>query len=392
MKYDFDEVIDRRNTDCVKWDKPAREYGCDDIIPMWVADMDFRAPKQVIDKVVECAKFGVYGYTDAGSKFNDSIISWVKRRHGVDVKKEWIFTTPGVVPAVSTAVLAFTAPGDKILIQTPVYFPFFHCIQDNDRVVVESSLKEIDGKFYMDFEDMEKQFASGVKMMILCSPHNPVGRVWTKDELEKLGNLAVKYDVKIVSDEIHSDIVFKGSKHHSMISISDEITKRTIVSMAPSKTFNVAGLSASYVIVPNEELKSRMQKVISGVHIGGLNLFGAEALSVCYNEGEEWLDALLEYLEENSRFVTDYINNNIPGVKTSLLEGTYLMWIDFRELGLDQKELNRMLIEDAKVMFNDGATFGKEGVGFMRMNIGTSRSIIEEGLKRIEKAVKKLKK
>lgn len=390
MKYNFDESIDRRGTNSVKWDYLAKVFKNTEVIPMWVADMDFAAPQPVIDAVVKRAKHGVYGYTEKSSSFYYSAAEWIKKRHGWQISSDWITVCPGVVPTLNFSILALTEPGDKVLLQSPVYPPFFASIKNNNRVIIDSPLKFQDNKYVMDFKDLETKLGSGVKLMLLCSPHNPVGRVWSREELEKVGALCSKYNVTIISDEIHSDLIYSNYKHTPIASMSNELAERTITCIAPSKTFNIAGLATSMTIIPNSLLQDRFKGYLNQLGIEMSNLFGITALEAAYNDGEEWLDQVMAYLEGNLNFLTDYIGSRIPRIKVPRLEGTYLVWLDCRELGMNQKELVDFFINKAKVGLNDGAAFGAVGEGFMRMNIACTRSLLEEGLIRIEKAVNSL--
>lgn len=387
MAYDFDKIIERKNTNCVKWDFVDNYLGEKDVLPMWVADMDFPSPKPVIDAIKKRAEHEVYGYTDRSEAYYQSMIDWMLERHDWEIKKEWIAFIPGVVPAINMAVLAFTQPGDKIIVQSPVYFPFFAAVENNKRKLVNNQLKLENDRYVMDFEDLEKKIDSKVKMLILCSPHNPVGRVWTKDELIRLGEICLKNNIIILSDEIHSDIVYKGSKHIPIASISEEFAQNTITCIAPSKTFNVAGLATSNVIIPNEELLAKFNQMIENIHIGMTNIFGAVALEAAYTYGKEWLDELLVYLLGNTHYAINFIEDRIPKIKVIKPEGTYLLWLDCRELGMKQNELNQFMLKKAKVALSDGSVFGPGGRGFLRMNIGCPRVILKEGLERIERAV-----
>ncbi|MGE5677067.1 MAG: MalY/PatB family protein [Pseudomonadota bacterium] len=390
MIYNFDAGIDRKGTSSVKWDYLEKIFGNKEVIPMWVADMDFAAPQPVIDAVVERAKHGVYGYTEKPASFYTSVTRWVKKRHGWHVSSDWITVCPGVVPALNLCVQAFTEPGDKVLLQSPVYPPFFASIRNNDRVLVNSPLRLIDNKYTIDFEDLETKLAGGVKAMIICSPHNPVGRVWSREELEKVGALCVKYNVLLISDEIHSDLIYKNYKHTPAASLAPEISERTITCLAPSKTFNIAGFATSLAIISNKELRDKFNRYLAQLGFDSTNLFGITALEAAYNYGEEWLDQALAYLEGNLDFLMNFLAEKLPRIKVSRPEGTYLVWLDCRDLGMKQKELVNFLIHKANVGLNDGTAFGDDGEGFMRMNIACTRSTLEEGLKRIEKAVNSL--
>lgn len=390
MKYDFDKIIERRGTNSLKWDYLDRVFKNTDVIPMWVADMDFTAPQPVIDAIEKRAKHGVYGYTEKPSSFYHSASEWLKKRHGWDIKTEWITVCPGVVPALNFCILALTGPGDRVLLQSPVYPPFFASIKNNERIPVDNPLRIQNDKYVMDFEDLEKKLSEGVKLMLLCSPHNPVGRVWNAEELLKVGELCRKYEVVIVSDEIHSDLVFSAYRHIPLASLSEELAQRTITCIAPSKTFNIAGLGVSMTITSNARIKEIIDRYINRMGIGMTNLFGITASEAAYSQGEEWLDQVLTYLEGNLDFFEDFINTSLPQIKFLRPEGTYLVWLDCRGLGLKQKDLVDFFINKARVGLNDGSPFGLAEEGFMRMNIACSRSLLEEGLERIKKAVDNL--
>ncbi|MTT33086.1 putative C-S lyase [Terrilactibacillus sp. BCM23-1] len=389
MVYNFDEVIDRFGTGSSKWDKLEQLFGSKEVLPVWVADMDFRVPEQVVNALRERVDHGIFGYTNNTEPYFNAVINWMKRRHDWQIKKEWICHSPGIVTALNLIVSGFTEPGEHVLIQTPVYHPFKHAIENHDRVCVTNSLKVEDGKYKMDLEDLEEKFKKyDVKCMILCSPHNPVGRVWTKDELLALADLCLKYDVLVVADEIHADLVFEGSKHICFASLSDEIKNKTIVCTAPSKTFNIAGLQHSNIIIPNPQLRSQFKKEANKFELSQPNSFGPTATEVAYNQGEEWLDACIDYIYENYKYAKDYFEKNIPELSMSELEGTYLAWVDCRKLGLNRKELEQFMIREAKVGFNQGAMFGGEGEGFVRFNLACPRQIVKEALTRLEQAIK----
>jgi cysteine-S-conjugate beta-lyase len=390
MKYNFDEVIDRTHTNSLKWDGLEKRYGDKDLLPLWVADMDFKAPQPVIDAIIKQAQHGIYGYTITPDSFYESLISWLKKRHSWDVKKEWLTFSPGIVPALSVIIRAFSDPGDKIIVQTPVYYPFFTVAKQNDREVIENELS-FDGTHYtMDFEDLESKMTPDVKLLILSNPHNPVGRVWTKEELIKLGQICRKHDVLMISDEIHSDLIRKGYTHTPLADLSEELREHSITCLAPSKTFNLAGLYASVLVIPNRDHRTKFQRLLQNQATNAPNTFAVPAFEAAYREGEEWLEQLLHYLEENYLFLKNFVNERIPNVKVVEPEGTYLIWLDFRKLGLDSRELKKLMQKEAKVALNEGYTFGDAGEGFERINIACPRSILEEALKRIEKAVKKI--
>jgi cystathionine beta-lyase len=380
----FDKIVERRNTKSIKWDSVER-----DILPMWVADMDFEVPESVIQAVKKRAEHGVYGYTVPGDTYYDAIIEWWRKRYNYEIKKEWINYSPGVVPAINMLIRAFTHPGDKVILQVPVYHPFFTAVSNSGCEILENPLKLEDGRYVMDFEDLEDKLKdSKVKVMILCSPHNPVGRVWTKDELTILGSLCLKHGVIVISDEIHCDLVYKDYRHTPFTSISDAIALNSVVCTAPSKTFNLAGFQVSSIIIPNPELRKKFSDVLESNGIGTPNIFGIEAAEAAYKYGEQWLDELIDYLEGNLNFLLDYVKNNIPQIKVIRPEGTYLVWVDCKELNMNYEELHQFFLKEAKVWFNEGYIFGQEGQGFERINIACPRSILAEALNRIEKAVK----
>jgi cysteine-S-conjugate beta-lyase len=389
MKYNFDALIDRRNTNSVKWDLLNEEFKRDDIIPMWVADMDFVSPPEISEVLSNRIEHGVFGYAMRPSSFYESIIYWLKYKHEWNIEKDWILNTPGVVPALSVAIFALSNPGDKIIIQPPVYQPFYSVIEKNGREVVINNLKLENGKYVMDLGDLESKIDSKVKMLLLCSPHNPVGRVWTRSELKALGSLCLKHNIIILSDEIHSDLVYPDNKHIPISALSQELAQITLTCMAPSKTFNIAGLSTSYVVIPNKDMLLKFSNTLVGLGIGSGNIFGIAALEAAYLNGEKWLNELILYLEENADYMVDYVNNNISGVTISKPEGTYLGWLDCRKLEMDSEKLKEFMIHVAKVGLSGGSIFGEAGEGYMRINFGCPRSILIQGLDRIKNAIDK---
>lgn len=390
MIYDFDEVVERNNTGSVKWDYRDEVFGSKDVIPMWVADMDFRSPQPVIDAIKKRAEHGIYGYPARMPSYYDSITNWMEKRHGWKIEREWISTSPGVVPAINLCIRAFSHPGDKVVVQSPVYYPFFSAVENNGRRLVKNPLKFEDGRYAMDFEDLEKNIDPRTRMLILCNPHNPVGRVWTREELSRLGDICLRHDLVIVSDEIHCDLVYEGHKHVPMASVSDELAMQTITCTAPSKTFNIAGLSTSTVIAKNEKLLSRYETALLDAGLLSGNVFGMVALEAAYTHGEEWLDQLLVYLKGNVDYAERYVRERIPRVKFVRPEGTYLALLDFRDLAMDQDDLNDFMVKEARIGFDDGAMFGSECDGFERMNLACPRSILETAMKNLERAVNSL--
>jgi cystathionine beta-lyase len=388
--YDFDKIINRYGTNSMKWDGLKETFEQDNLLPLWVADMDFEVSPAISKGLEKRVKHPIYGYMHWSDEYYKSVIGWMKRRHGWEIHKDWIVFTPGVVPAVSYAIKALTDIGDSVIIQTPVYHPFKTTIENNGRNVVTNPLIYKDGTYYMDLEDLERKIDSKTKVLILCSPHNPVGRVWTKKELNELGQICLKNNIIIISDEIHFDLIYKGNTHTVMADISPEIRDNCIVCTSPSKTFNIAGLQISNIIIPNEELREKYSMELEKDHIGRANVFGQEALIAAYNESEDWLDSLMEYLEENKNFFIDFIETRIPQLKTIRPEGTYLLWIDCSGLNMSSDELNEFFLNKCKLALNSGEMFGEEGKLFQRFNIACSRAVLEEAFMRIEKAVKEI--
>ncbi|OIK12979.1 cystathionine beta-lyase [Bacillus sp. MUM 116] len=390
MKYNFDQEINRMKTACEKWDDLETRFGVNDVLPMWVADMDFKAPPAVIETLKERVEHGIYGYTYRPDSYFEAIVDWVSRRHQWSIQKEWITHSPGVIPALAFLLRSLTQPGDKIIVQSPVYHHFFRVIESQGRTVVNNPLSYEDGRYTMDFADLEAQIDSSVKMLILCSPHNPVGRVWTREELTLLGEICLKHNILIVSDEIHFDLVYNEYKHVPIASISEALAKQTITCFSPSKTFNIWGVQTSVVIIPNCDLRERYNREINSMAIGWATPFGIAALESAYRFGEEWLDQLIDYLKGNVDFVESYLQNNIPQIKLVKPEGTYLLWLDFRELGFCMEELDQFMLQKARLALNEGHIFGQGGEGFMRMNIACPRTTLEKALLQLERAVKQL--
>jgi cysteine-S-conjugate beta-lyase len=398
MKYDFDQVISRKNTDSAKWSAVKMIFGSEDVIPMWVADMDFPAAQPIVEALKNRSEHPFYGYTQAGPSVVKAVVDRMKRKYNWKIKPEWVVFTPGVVTAISAAIKSLTHPGDEIILQEPVYYPFFSCVKNNGCQIVTNQLKFKDNWYEMDFADLESKFkpqgamhlgSSRIRAVVLCNPHNPVGRVWGREDLIKLGKIVIRNGATVISDEIHCELLMKGYKHTPFASISKEFEQNSIVCMAPSKTFNLAGLSASSIIIPNKKLRDGYQEA-GMTH--GINLFGVTALEAAYRYGDEWLEQLLDYLQGNLDFTTRYFKEKIPQIKPVPLQGTYLLWLDCRGLGMDDKTLSDFMKEKAKVGFDDGVMFGLGGSGFERMNIACPRPILREALQRIEKAVNNLKK
>ncbi len=387
MKYNFDEIIDRKNTACIKWDFSKDFLGEDDLLPMWVADMDFKTPDFIAMAVQERAAHEIYGYSARPEGYYSSIINWVNIKHQWKIEKDWIIFSPGIVPAVNLAVLAFTLPGDEIIVQPPVYFPFFSAVKDHERTLVYNHLKLENGRLSMDFKDLEKKITSKTKLIIVSNPHNPGGSAWTKSELTQLAEICLSRNILILSDEIHSDLVFKPFRHTITAALSEEIANHTITMIAPSKTFNLAGLSTSSVIISNPELRKTFKDVLEKFHLGQGNIFGAVASQAAYSHGGEWLEQLMDYLKGNVIFIDEFLKKNIPSVKMIIPEATYMVWLDFRELNLSAQDLKELILKKAKLGLVEGTMFGPGGEGFQRMNIACPRSFIEEAMQRLNQAV-----
>ncbi|MDR7870358.1 MAG: MalY/PatB family protein [Tissierellaceae bacterium] len=391
-KYD-DDSINRCNSKSVKYEEMDLNFGKNDLIPLWVADMDVKSPEFMIDAIKKRADHGIFGYSKRMPEFYDSVVNWLDCRHGLKVSKDSIEYGPGVVFLLNMMIRKFTEEGDKIIIQPPVYYPFFNIIKGNNREIVENNLILKDGKYYMDFEDLkEKASNPDCKMMILCSPHNPGGRVWTKEELEELGKICIDNGVLIVADEIHYDLVYKPNKHIPFASISEEFLNNSITCTAPSKTFNIAGLHSAFCIINDKDKMAIYKKELGLLDLNRSNVFSQEVTQVLYEQGHEWVDGLVEFLKGNVDYTINYINENIDGIKALELEGTYLVWMDCRELGLNKEELDDLFISKAGLACDGGHWFGKVGEGFMRMNIACSRSMIEKALENLKNAVAQLNK
>jgi len=398
IKYDFDCVHSRANTNCAKWDFVKPLFGSDDVIPMWVADMDFPTAQPIVDALEKRAAHPFYGYTMSGQGLIKSVVDRVQKKYGWKIKPEWVVFTPGVVSALTAAVKTLTHPGDEIVLQEPVYYPFFTAVKANGCQVSTNLLKFSRGRYEMDFTDLKSKFESKGGMMrgssraravILCNPHNPIGRLWDKEDLTKLGEIVIGAGATVISDEIHCELLFKGYKHTPFGSISKDFEEHSIVCMAPSKTFNLAGLGASSIIIPDKKLRAGFSEATAGM-VHGPSLFGLVAMEAAYRYGDEWLAQLLDYLQGNLDFTLAYFREKIPAIKAIKSQGTYLLWLDCRALKLDDKALSDFMKQKAKIGLDDGFMFGQGGSGFERMNIACPRSILAEALGRIEKAVKAL--
>jgi len=397
MLYDFDAMINRKNTNSMKWDKSIKLFGSDDLINMWVADMDFPCPEPVVKAVKERAEYPVYGYSFPPDSLYDAIVERLDRVYGWKIKKEWIVFTAGVVNGLYTAVGAFTNPGDEVVVQPPVYYPFLNAVKDNGCQVLYNHLLFDGERYAMDLANLEELFkpvttfparSPRIKSLILCSPHNPVGRVWSKEELAALGEICLKNNCMLISDEIHSELLVDDVKHTVTATISPELEQHTITFMSASKTFNLAGLATSFAVIPNDHWRNEFIKSRAGHNNG--NLFGFAALEAAFRHGDEYLEELLVYIKDNIKFFTGYIESKIPGLKVIKPEGTYLVWVDMRSLGMNALELQDFIRTKARLALDDGYAFGPGGEGFQRFNLACPRIVVQQALERLEEAVSKL--
>lgn len=386
MKYNFDEIINRSNTACVKYDLRKLFFETEDVIPMWVADMDFRTPDFIMHAIRERAGHEILGYSIRPESYFSSLINWLKRRHNWDIQKEWIIFSPGVVPAVNMAVLAFSKRLDKIIIQPPVYFPFFDAVKKHGRKLVYNQLMMDNGRYRMDYENLEQLCREGARMLILSNPHNPAGNAWTADELRRMAGICLKYNTLIISDEIHGDLVNRGYKHTVVASLSPEIAAQTITMTAPSKTFNLAGLATASVIISNPVLKKKYRKVLDALHIELGNVFGNVASEAAYTHGDEWLGQLLDYIDGNIHTLIDFATKHLPQVNVIYPEATYMAWLDFSATGMNDKELKKFMIEKAGLGLNEGTQFGPGGEGYMRINLACPRATLLKALEQLKTA------
>ena len=384
----FDKVINRKNTRCLKYDFAERRGMPKDVLPLWVADMDFETSSYVEDALVERAKEGIFGYSEVQTPYFEIVRDWMKKHHDWDVQEKWLIKTPGIVMALAMAVKAYTKPGEGVLLQLPVYYPFSEVIKDNGRNVVSNTLYlGEDNRYHIDFEDFERKIIEeNIKLFFLCNPHNPVGRVWSKQELTQIGDICVKHGVIVVSDEIHQDFVFKG-KHTVFASLKKEYEDISITCTSPSKTFNLAGLMMSNIFIANRELRHNFRRELDAAGISQLGIMGLVACEAAYKNGEVWYQAMLSYVKENIAFTKEFVEKNLPDVTMIDLEGTYLVWLDFRKTGLSVDELEHRVIHKAKLWLDSGKIFGECGIGFQRINVACPRSILEDALNRIKAAI-----
>jgi cystathionine beta-lyase len=389
-QYNFDEIIDRRGTSCLKHDFGMERKGRDDLLPMWVADMDFRLPEEVIWDIQERVSHGIFGYTDPKQDYRDALRGWFKRRHGVEIMDEWNIITPGVVYAIATAVRALTSEGDSVLIQQPVYYPFREEIELNNRKVVNNRLLYKNGRYEIDFDDFERKVREEhVKLFILCSPHNPVGRVWSRDELKRMADICRENDVYVFADEIHADFVYEGFRHTSYLELGDEYRERLIIGTSPSKTFNIAGLQIVNILIPNKRVRDACRKENRAAGYSQCSAIGLTATISAYTKGDRWLDELIPYLEGNVNFVRAFLRENLPKVHLVEPEGTYLVWLDFSEVTQDPAVLKRLIVDKARLWLDSGRIFGGETALFERINIACPRAVVEQAFEQLYEAMSK---
>ncbi len=390
MSYNFDEIIDRRNTNSIKYDFAKQRGKPEDAIPLWVADMDFKTLPEVTEALVKVSEHGIFGYSEVKEDYFNTLYSWYSEHFGWSIKPEWLVKTPGVVFAIAMAVKAFTDKGDGVMIQQPVYYPFSETILSNKRILVNNLLQYVNGSYKMNFEDFENKIIDNkVRLFILCNPHNPVGRVWTRDELVGIGDICIKHGVTVISDEIHADFIYDGYKHLIFASLKPEYADMTITCTAPSKTFNLAGLQVSNVFIQNRNMKFLFEQEIIKSGYSQLNTMGLVACHAAYKYGGEWLSQLKSYLSDNLSFIRSFLSENLPGVRLVEPQGTYLIWLDFSALGLSDNDLENLISNEARLWLDNGLMFGEEGRGFQRVNIACPREILARALKQLESAINK---
>ena len=388
MKYDFDTVIDRNHTNCLKYDFKTERGMEEDVLPLWVADMDFQTLPEIRSRLQEVVSHGIFGYSDGKEDYFAAVQGWYVRHFGWEIKKEWLIKTPGVVYAIATAVAAYTNEGDAVLIQQPVYYPFGQMIRENKRKLVNNPLQQRNGHYEIDFEDFEQKIVEHhIKLFLLCSPHNPVGRVFEEWELKKLGDICIRHQVIVLSDEIHSDFTYPGHTHHVFASLGEAYENQCVICTAPSKTFNLAGLQISNILIPNEKLRHAFESAVTRTGYSQVGIMGLVATQAAYEHGDEWVTELKAYLYENLKFVREYLKENIPQIRLIEPEGTYLLWLDFRGLGLAEKELEELVVKKAKLWLDRGTVFGPEGRGFERINIACPRSTLKQALDQLKNAI-----
>jgi len=380
MKYNFDEIVQRRGSNSYKWDTATNN----DILPMWVADMDFRTAPAIIETLHHRVEHGIFGYTKVPDYYYQATIDWFNRKHNFNIDREWMLFTSGVVPALSAIIKALTVPGDKVLVQTPVYNCFFSSIRNDECEMVSNQLIYENGTYTIDFDDLERKAADPkVKLMLLCSPHNPAGRVWKRDELERIGEICFRNNVIVVSDEIHCDLVYEGYTHIPFASISEKFQQNSVTCIAPTKTFNLAGIQVANIVAADDTIRRKIDKALNVNEVCEINCFAVEALTAAYNHGEEWLKELKSYLYANYKYLEDFFSQYLPHLPVTKLEATYLVWVDCRELKHTSKEITEMLLNKEKLWVNEGTMYGAAGEGFIRINIATQQENLILGLEKI---------
>ena len=387
MKYNFDELIDRRNTGAVKTDLCKKMFGTDDLIPIWVADMDFRTPDFIIDAINNRCKHPILGYTVPDEEYFNSIIRWIDARHGWKLERSWLGFLPGIVPGLAFAVNALTQTGDQIIIQPPVYPPFIHVPSKNDRELIYNPLKVVDGRFEMDLEDLEYKITDRTRMFILCNPHNPGGRTWDADTLIKVAEICHKHGVLVVSDEIHSDMALPGNVHTPFASVSELAEQNSITYMAPSKTFNMAGLVSSSYIIPNSEIRKKFSDFMDNSELANGNIFAYVAAQAAYENGTEWLTEMIRYIQGNVDYIVEFLGKNIPQIKPMIPQASFLIWLDCAGLEMNSHQLQEFMVKEARLGLNKGTTFGPGGEQHLRLNIGCSREVLKQAMEQLKSAI-----
>lgn len=390
MNYNFDEIIDRKNTDAVKLERCKALFGTENVLPLWVADMDFRTPDFILDTIRERLQHPILGYSVPPKGFNDAFVKWVNEHHQWNITATQVGFVPGIVPALSFAVQCFTQPGDEIIVQPPVYYPFFNVIRNNNRMVVTNPLLEVDGKFVIDFDDFESKITDKTKLFILCNPHNPGGKVWSAETLRRIDEICTRRNILVISDEVHADMVHRGHSHVPYASVSETAEQGSVTFMAPTKVFNMPGIVSSSYIIQNPEIRASFAHFLEAAEMNTGNLFAYLTTVACYEKGEEWRVAMLDYVQENIRYVIDYLKVNLPGIKPMEPEASFLLWLDCCELGMDTDELHHFFAHKAGLGLNKGTVFGEGGEFHLRLNVACPRAILEQAMKQLSAAVESL--
>ncbi|MDD4991770.1 MAG: PatB family C-S lyase [Paludibacter sp.] len=389
MKYDFDEIIDRRNTGAIKLERCKTLFGTEDVLPLWVADMDFRTPDFILDAIRQRLEHPILGYTMPPKDYYPLTVKWITGHHNWNVKRDWVGFLPGIVPGLAFAVQSLTNVGDEIIVQSPVYYPFFHVIENNHRVLVNNQLKEVDGKYVMDLDDLEQKFTSKTKLFILCNPHNPGGRVWTKEELQQFAAVCEKHNVTIISDEIHADMILPGNTPHTpLATVSEWAEQHTVTFMAPTKVFNMPGLISSTYIIPNAELRHKFAEFLEASEMNAGNIFAYIGAVAAYEHGEEWRVQMLDYVQGNIDYISDFLKKNVPQVKPMIPEASFLVWLDCEALGMETDDLHKFFSLQAGLGLNKGTIFGAGGEYHLRLNVACSRKVLEQAMVQLQLAVK----